>query len=481
MDLRPVSYVIGLLLIPLGFLMLVSASLDYWQGQQSWGVFGGSSLITVFLGVVIALASRGQDTRALTIKQAFILTTFVWVVLPLLGALPFVLGVPHASWTDAYFEAMSGMTTTGSTVFVGLDDMPMGVLLWRGILQWLGGLGIVIVAFVFLPVMRVGGMQFFKSEGFDTLGKVLPRATDISRSLLFIYIYLTLACIVSYIVFGMNSLDATVHGLTTVSTGGFSTSDQSFAKFSGPLEYVSVIFMVLASIPFVRLIQMSRGNPRPFFEDIQVRTYVRWLAVACGLIIGYRMLVFGGDPFVVLRETVFNVVTLFSGTGYGSADITAWGAFSFAVIFCAGLIGGCTGSTGCSIKVFRWIVALEAIKSQIRRVRSPHSVAPMRIDGQPVTEDVVKSVAAFFTIFILTMGVIIIMLSLTGLDRGTAITAGWTAIANVGPAFGPEVGPTGAMDAFPTSAKWIMIFGMLVGRLELLSVFVLLVPSFWRD
>lgn len=480
MDIRPVAYVIGLLLAPMGAFMLPPALLDYVDGQQSWTVFAGCGIFTSVAGLCISLASRRQNILGLSVREAFLLTTGVWVTLPIAGALPFIVGVPGASFTDAYFEAMSGMTTTGSTVFVGLDNMPDGTLLWRGILQWLGGLGIVIVAFVFLPVMRVGGMQFFKSEGFDTLGKVLPRAADISWALIAVYIALTTACTVAYLVFGMNGLDAVVHAMTTLSTGGFSTSDQSFAKFSGPLEYVSAFFMILASLPFIRFVQVMNGNNRPLFEDVQARAYVRWLLYACLLVIGYRMFTDGGSLAVVTRETVFNIVTLFSGTGYGSADVTTWGSFSLTIIFCVGLIGGCTASTGCSIKVFRWLVAFEAIRSQLKIMFLPHRIAQPRLGDQVISEDVLNSVAAFFALFILTLGVTIILLGLTGLEMRTAITAGWTAIANVGPAFGPEVGPTGAMDGFPAVAKWIMIFGMLLGRLELLSVLVLLLPGFWR-
>lgn len=481
MEFRPVAFVIGLLLIPMGASMLPSAALDFWYAGQSWTVFAGSAFCVMAIGGAVALSSREDGILGLTIKQAFLLTTSVWVVLPVAGAIPFVIGVPGASLTDAYFEAMSGMTTTGSTVFVGLDDMPEGTLLWRSILQWLGGLGIVIVAFVFLPVLRVGGMQFFKSEGFDTLGKVLPRAADISRSLLIAYICLTVLCALAYILFGMVPFEAIAHALTTVSTGGFSTTDQSFAKYSGVLEYVSVMFMILASLPFIRFVQLMGGRAAPLLRDVQARAFVRWVLYACALVVVYRMATAGGSLPVVVRETVFNIVTLFTGTGYGSADVTTWGGMAIAVIVCAGLIGGCTASTGCSIKVFRWMILFEAIKASVRRISMPHRVAPPKLGGQAITNDVLTSVAAFFTLFILTLGVVIVLLSLTGLSNMAAITAGWTAIANVGPAYGPEIGPTGAMDGFPEAAKWIMIFAMLAGRLELLSVFVLVLPSFWKD
>lgn len=481
MDLRPVAHILGQLMVPMGVAMLPSSLLDWVHGGQSWSVFGLSAAITILLGILIAIATRNTRLQGLSVREAFLLTTSAWVFLPMLGALPFVTGVPGVSFTDAYFEAMSGMTTTGTTVFEGLDDMPEGVLLWRGLLQWLGGLGIVIVAFIFLPIMKVGGMQFFKSEGFDTLGKVLPRAADISRDLLTIYVGLTVACTAAYFVFGMSTLEAVVHALTTVSTGGFSTSDLSFAKFSGPLEYVSTIFMILASLPFIRFVQLLHGSPLAPFKDVQALAYLRWLTYAVILVIAYRLITFDDPVPVVLRETTFNIVTLFSGTGYGSADVTSWGAFSFTIIIVVGLIGGCTSSTGCSIKVFRWMVTFEAIRVQVKRTMFPHRVVALKQGDQTIPPDVVSSVMAFMMFFILTLGIMIVLLSLTGLESLTSITAAWTALANVGPAFGPEVGPTGAVDAFPLLAKWIMIFGMLLGRLEILSVYVLLIPAFWQD
>ncbi len=480
LDIRPVLQIVGLLLLPMGALMLPSAVLDAVYGGQSWSIFAISGFLTMFLGGAIYLVSRNHDSPGLDIRQAFLLTTMIWLVLPLAGAVPFILGVPDVSLTDAYFEAVSGMTTTGSTMFVGLDEMPEGVLLWRGLLQWLGGLGIVIIALIFLPVMKVGGMQFFRAEGFDTLGKVLPRTTDISRRLLEIYVGLTVACVLAYRSFGMTGFEAVVHSMTTMSTGGFSTSDASFARFSGPLEYVSVVFMILASLPFIRYVQIVAGQPRPLFEDVQARAYLRWIAYAVAVIVAYRLIYGEADFLTVLRETTFNVVTLFSGTGYGSADVFAWGPFPFTVIIIVGLIGGCTASTACSIKIFRWLVVGEAIKVQVRRIGHPHGVFKPRLQGQLLTPDIFDSVMSFFVLFILSFGVLCVLLSLCGLPTLTAVTAAWTAIGNVGPAWGAPVGPTGAMDAFPTPAKWLMIAGMIIGRLEVLSVYVLLVPNFWR-
>lgn len=479
-DLRPVGYVIGLMVLALGLAMVLPMLVDIAEARGHWPVFAESAVITMLVGGLVALACRNGVREGLTIQQAFLLTTGVWVILPIFGALPFILGATEARFVDAVFEAMSGVTTTGSTILTGLDGLPKGLLLWRSILQWMGGLGIVIVAIVFLPIMRVGGMQFFVSEGFDTFGKVLPRAIDISQGVLNVYLLLTFACMAGYLLFGMSVFDAVSHALTTVSTGGFSTSDQSFGAFSGAAQYVSVVFMILASMPFVRLMQALAGEPKPFFRDVQARTYVRWIVYAVLIVVVYDIVVQGDVSEERIRERLFNVVSIFSGTGYGDGDVMAWGSMPFVILFLVGAIGGCTGSTGCSIKIFRYEILLRAIAYQVKVILHPHRMLSVRYQGQRVDENVIQSVILLFTLYILTFGFLSVMLQMTGLSFMEAVTGAWTAIFNVGPAFGDAVGPTGALDGFPTTAKWLMIFGMLLGRLELVAVFVLFLPFFWR-
>jgi trk system potassium uptake protein TrkH len=478
-DLRPVAHLIGLLCVTLGAIMLAPAALDWQAGHDNWQNFIRASFVTIVTGGIVALATR-STLDGLGRRQSFVLTSGVWLVLPAFGALPFVLGVPNVGWTDAYFEAVSGMTTTGATVFVGLDDMPPGVLLWRSILQWLGGLGIIVVALIFLPVLRVGGMQHFQSEAFDTLGKVLPRAYDISMALFQIYIALTVAAIMAYMAFGMGGFDALNHGMTTIATGGFSTRDASFGAFVGPLEYVSTVFMILAGLPFIRFIQMMGGSFRAVWQDVQVRAFVRWIGYAVGAIVAYRLATSDASALDVLRSTLFNVVTLFTGTGYASEDVQAWGDFPLIVVILVGFIGACTSSTGCSLKVFRFLVLFEAIRTRIRQLRSPQQVQGVRLGGQRLAPDVVSSVIVMFTVFGATFVLLAMVLALIGLEPRTAITAAWSSICNVGPIFGPEVGATGAVDGFSDAAKWLMIFGMYLGRLEVLVVLVLFLPRFWR-
>ncbi|PQO22421.1 potassium transporter TrkH [Rhodobacteraceae bacterium WD3A24] len=479
-ELRPVGYILGLLIAFLGAAMLVPMVADIASGSRHWAIFLEASLITMLAGGLMALASANAAGVGLTLQQSFLLATATWTVLPAFGAIPFMLGVPGADFTDAFFEAMSGMTTTGSTVFVGLDDMPRGTLLWRSILQWAGGLGIIIVALIFLPVMKVGGMQYFRSEGFDTLGKILPRALDISTALVQVYIGLTVICVIAYAATGMSGFDALNHALTTIATGGYSTSDQSFAKFPAPTQYVGVVFMFLAGLPFIRFVQLMRGDAAPLWRDIQVRAYLRWTLMAVGVMALHRVFAGAAAPGQAVQESLFNVVSLFSGTGYGSADVGAWGAFPLVLVIAVGFVGACTASTGCSIKVFRYLVLIEAVKAQIWRILSPNRVSPVRLEGRSLGEDVINSVIVLFTLFVATFGLLAVALSLAGLETRTAITAAWTSVCNIGPAFGAGVGPTGAMDAFPDAAKWLMALAMLLGRLEILSVLVILMPRFWR-
>ncbi|MGY6705124.1 TrkH family potassium uptake protein [Roseinatronobacter sp.] len=480
LDLRPVVHLVGLLTFALGAIMLLPLFVDWQAGNDNWQGFAQSAFLTCLVGGVATLSTRSSLEQGLGRRQSFLMTGSVWAVLPAFGALPFMFGMPNQTLTHAYFEAMSGMTTTGTTVFVGLDDMPPGVLLWRSILQWLGGLGIIVVALVFLPILRVGGMQHFQSEAFDTMGKVMPRVYDISAALLQVYLGLTLLAIMAYMAFGMSGFDALNHGLTTIATGGFSTRDSSFAEFTGSLEYVAVVFMILAGLPFIRFIQLMGGSVRAIWQDVQVRAFLRWVAYAIAAVVAYRLATTDAGFLDVLRGTAFNVITLFTGTGYGSEDVGGWGDFPLLVVMLVGFIGACTASTGCALKVFRFLVLFEAIKMRMRQLSSPRRVMAIKLGGKRLEQDVINSVIVMFSAFAGIFLMLVVALALTGLETRTALTAAWTAICNIGPVFGPEVGATGAVNDFPERAKWLMILGMYLGRLEVMAVLVLLLPRFWR-
>lgn len=480
MDFRPVGYVVGVTVALLGLSMLVPMFVDLLAGNGHAGAFLEAAILTTLIGGLVAIACANAVTGGMNLQQIFVLTTGVWAVLPLFGALPFMRGITDASFTDAYFEAMSGLTTTGSTVLDGLDAMPAGILLWRSMLQWFGGIGIIVVAMAFLPELRVGGMQIFRSEGFDTDGKVLPRAAEIASRISIVYLGLTLACSVVYYFAGMATFDAINHAMTTIATGGFSTRDASFGAFQGQIEIYAAVFMVLASLPFVRYVQLLAGSTAPLARDSQVRSFIAAVVILIVVITAFRVIGSGTGLGQAFRETTFNITSIITGTGYASTDYQEWGTFPTAVFFFIGLIGGCAGSTCCSVKVFRYQLLAGAVINQIRRIHSPHGVFQLKYEGRTLTEDVISSVMVFLTMFLLTLGVVAVLLSATGLDFITSVSGAATAVANVGPGLGDVIGPDGNFGELSGTAKWILLSAMLVGRLELMVVFVLFTARFWR-
>jgi trk system potassium uptake protein TrkH len=481
LDLRPVGYVIGLLVASLGITMIGPLLVDLAAGNGHWFVFLESMIVTIVIGGLIALACSNGVAQGLTLQQTFLLTSLVWLMLPLFGAIPFVLGATESGITDAFFEAMSGLTTTGATVIVGIDALPEGLKLWRGILQWLGGVGIVVVAMVFLPELRVGGMQIFRSEAFDTMGKILPRAGEIASRISVIYVGLTMACAVGYIATGMGGFDAIVHAMTTVSTGGMANYDMSFGTFGAGVHYVGIVFMVLAALPFVRFVQLMAGTARPIWQDSQIHAFLAILMMCVLLITAWVWGREGVMSEVAFREALFNVTSVMSGTGYSSADYMQWGTFPIVIFFWVGLIGGCAGSTSCSVKVFRYQIVFAAIKSQIRQIHSPHGIFTPRYDGRPISDDVLNSVIAFLVAFMLSLGITAVLLGLTGLDFITSVSGAAAALANIGPGLGPEIGPAGNYANINDAAKWILAIAMFIGRLEIMVVLTILSIKFWRN
>jgi trk system potassium uptake protein TrkH len=483
-DLRSSLHLIGLLVAALGAAMLAPMIADFARGDPNWRAFALSAFLTALAGLTAAAATGGRRGERLSIQQTFLLTTLCWLLLPVFGALPFVIGAPQASLTDAFFEAMSGLTTTGSTVFSGLETLPRGVLLWRGLLQWFGGIGIVVVALAFLPALRVGGMQIFRSEAFDTQEKVLPRAGEIAASISRIYLGLSLGCALAYAACGMSGFDAAVHAMTTVATGGFANYDASIGQFGASVEYVAVLFMVLASLPFVRLVQAVRGQPGTLWRDAQARGF---LAVASAFVIAlalWRAQDLGvsgpAEAEAAFRRALFNLVSVLTGTGYASEDYNAWGPFPVAAFFLAGLVGGCAGSTCCSVKIFRYQIVAAAVVSQIKRIHSPHGVFTPRYDGKPVTEEVISSVMGFLFMFLMTLAVLAVAMGMMGYDAVTSVSGAATALANVGPGLGEIIGPAGNFAPLSDPAKWLLTAAMLLGRLELMAVYVLFTSAFWR-
>jgi trk system potassium uptake protein TrkH len=479
-DLRPIGFVMGLLLTLLGLSMAAPMAADLVAGDPNAQAFALSGALTVAAGVALALSCRDARRSGLTVRQTFVLTTGVWVALPLFGALPLMLGAPEARFVDAFFEAVSGLTTTGSTVFTGLDAMPAGTLLWRALLQWFGGVGIIVVAMAFLPALKVGGMQLFRSEAFDTMGKILPRAAEIAASIGWIYVVLTAICTAAYHGLGLSLFDAMCHAMTTISTGGFANYDASIGHFPPAVEYVATVFLLLASLPFVRYVQLTAGVAKPFWRDTQVRAFLGAYLVIVAVMVVWRAATAHDDVERHLREVLFNVASIMTGAGFSSEDYGSWGPFSVAVFFMIGMVGGCAGSTCCAIKIFRFQVLFAAIVSQVRRIHSPSGVFTPRFEGRPIDDATLSSVMSFFYFFAFALGLLTVALTMIGLDPVTAISGAATALSNVGPGLGPEIGPAGNFAGLPDEAKWVLVFAMVLGRLELMSVLVLLTPAFWR-
>jgi trk system potassium uptake protein TrkH len=477
---RAVFLVNGILLLILGLAMLVPALLDARVGHPDWQVFLAAAFLTGFVGAALSITCWGSG-ESLHLRQAFVLTTTVWVVTPAFGALPFVFSDLGLSYTDAFFEAMSGITTTGSTVISGLEYAPPGILIWRALLQWMGGIGIIVTAVAILPLLQVGGMQLFRMESSDASEKVLPRAAQIAGAISVIYLSLSLLCALGYWAAGMPAFEAAAHAMTTIATGGFSTSDLSLGVYDSALiDYTAVAFMIIGSLPFLLYFQVVRGRPLALWRDSQVRWFFAILLTAVAAMTVYQI---GGNGMPVadaVRFTAFNVTSILTGTGYTTDDYGQWGGFAVVVFFFVMFIGGCAGSTSCGIKIFRFQVLYAAARSQMSRLLQPHGVFVANFNRRPIPDSVMDSVMSFFFLFVLSFAVMAVLLSLMGLDFLTAISGAGTAIANVGPGLGDVIGPSGTFAPLPDMAKWLLAAGMLLGRLELLTVMVLFTRTFWR-
>lgn len=479
-DFRPVALVTGVLVTTLGAAMLLPALVDITVGNEDWKVFAVTSGITLLFGLLLFISTRGIP-RGLSTRQALLMTVISWVALIAFGALPFYGSGVVDSYTDAFFESMSGLTTTGATVIKDLDAAPPGILFWRGLLQWLGGLGIIVMAIAVFPMLQIGGMQLFKAEAFDTAEKILPRTTQISSSITLVFISITGLCAILYIIAGMAIDDAVIHAMTTVATGGFSTKNGSIGHFdSAMIDTVAIIFMIVGSIPFILYVQMLQGRYRPLFKDSQVRTFLVFLG-GC-ILIAWIMADTGGFHTGLdgLRYAAFNVVSIVTGTGYASTDYGAWGTHSVTFFFLIMFVGGCAGSTSCGIKVFRFQVLFQAVRKHLNQVMYPSGIFKPKFNGRPIQKHVIASVMAFFFLFIASFVILALGLKFTGLDTTTALSGAGSALANVGPGLGEMIGPSGNYADLSSTAKWLLSAGMLIGRLELFTILVLFLPSFWR-
>lgn len=477
---KPALYVLGLLLTILGVSMVVPGLLDMYYGDVDWTGFFVSSAVTVMVGLLFTLTNY-QGRTQLSRRQAFLLTVVAWLGVTAFSALPFMFSRLGLSYTDAFFEAISGLTTTGSTVVTGLDTAPPGFLLWRSILQWLGGVGIVMMAIVLLPFLRVGGMQLFRMESSDTQDKVVARVGELGGSVMIIYSLLTVICGIAYLMAGMTPFEAANHAMTTLATGGYSTSDGSIGHFDSMwIQWIGIVFMIAGGLPFVLFIRVVNGEPGALTKNVQVQAFIGFLASVSLAFAYWLWLTTDVSLWKAITEVSFNVVSVVTTTGFASSDYSLWGPLSVAVFFALTWVGGCTGSTSGGVKIFRFQVAWKLFLAHVHKLLTPNSIEVRRFGERPITDDVAISVLLFFFIYVGTVGAITLLLASMGLDWVTAISGAATAVSNVGPGLGDLIGPAGNFKALPDAAKWLLALGMLLGRLEFFTVLVLFTPRFWR-
>ena len=476
---KTVFFVLGMLLIILGFFMIAPVIVQLIYDEFN-GTFIYSSIVTIFIGTLFLLSNLDQNKK-LNLQQAFLLTSLSWIGIATFGSLPFIFSSLELTFSDAFFESMSGITTTGSTVIGDLNNAPKAILIWRSLLQWLGGIGIVIMAITVMPLLNVGGMQLFHTESADSSEKVLPRAGQIASIIGIIYFVLTMLCALLLWIFGMSTFDSIAHSMTTLATGGFSTSDMSIGKYDNiNIEFTISIFMILGSLPFVLYLQAVRGNIFAIFKDNQVQFFI-FLVITSVLIVTFWNYQNTATFFNNFRASFFNTISIFTGTGYTTQDFNNWGSFVIILFLFLMLVGGCAGSTTCGIKIFRLQILYQSAKIQIFKLLNPHGVSIAKFNKMPVSEAISTSVMGYFFMFIVIYILITLILSFVGNDFLTSLSGAATSLANVGPGLGNVIGPSKTFAGLSDITKWVLIVGMLTGRLELLSVIIILTPSFWRN
>ena len=476
---KTVFFTLGVLQIILGISMIIPIVIQIIYGELD-SSFIGAGIITIIFGILFFLANLDHDKK-LNLQQAFLLTSLSWLSIAIFGSLPFVFSSLQLSITDSLFESMSGITTTGSTIIINLNESPKGILLWRSLLQWLGGIGIIVMAITLMPIMNVGGMQLFKISSNDASEKILPKSKEIALSLILIYSGLTFICSIFYKIFGMNYFDSITHSMTTIATGGFSNYNESIGYFnSATIEITAIIFIILGSIPFIAYIKFLNGNKRIFISDSQIRTFIKIIIVS--IIILFLYLAFQNKNLseINLRSISFNVVSILTGTGYVTQQFDNWGNFPLIFFLILMFIGGCAGSTTCGIKIFRVQILYLFLVNQLKKIIYPRGIFVIKYDSNNVDDKFLSSIISFIYLYIIIFFVITALLSLSGLDFVTSISAAATSISNVGPGLGTIIGPNGNFSQLPDFSKWILSFGMILGRLELFAILVLFLPSFWQ-
>ena len=475
---KTVFFTLGILQIILGIFMLIPIIVQYFYNEIDSSFFG-ASIVTIIFGTLFFLSNLDHDKK-LNLQQAFLLTALSWLSIAIFGSLPFVFSNVYFSFTNAFFESMSGITTTGSTIISDLENMPKGILLWRAILQWLGGIGIIVMAITLMPIMNVGGMQLFKISNNDSSEKILPKSKEIALRLIYVYLVLTSLCLITYKIFGMNFFDSFTHSMTTIATGGFSNYNDSIGHFNSlSIEISSMIFIILGSLPFIAYIKFISGNKKILFDDAQIRSFFKIIIFSVAILTIY--LAISNSAELNFRSVFFNIISILTGTGYVNAEFDTWGSFTLILFLGLMFIGGCAGSTTCGVKIFRIQILYLFISNQLKKLIYPKGVFVLKYDQNPIDNKFISSIISFIYMYLVIFFVLTALLSLTGLDFVTSISGAATSISNVGPGLGSIIGPNGDFSSLPDISKWILTLGMILGRLELFAILVLFLPSFWRN
>ncbi|MDC0058044.1 potassium transporter TrkH [Pelagibacteraceae bacterium] len=479
-DFRPILNILGLLLCIESFALLIPMLFDFINNNQDWKQFFFISCLTFFIGLVLYVGFKKEKMK-INLRQAFLLTILSWFVIALFGSLPFIYSSSSLSFTNAFFESVSGITTTGSTVISKLDDLSEGILIWRSLLQWFGGIGIIVLAIAILPTLQIGGMQLLHMEHDDPYEKTLPKINKFIFEISILYVSLTILCFFSYYLFGMNAFDSLIHCMTTISTGGFSNKTQSFNYFNSYyLENISVIFMILGSLPFVIFIRFIHDKKISIFKDDQIKLFIFLLFSIIVITLIWLKYYLNIDWFQALRLTTFNITSILTGTGFTSSNYNNWGGFGLIIILMIMFIGGCAGSTTGGIKIFRFQILFRGVILQIKKLTQPHAVFLMKFNRKTVTENTYTSIISFFFIYVLLFILSAVILSFLGTDFLTALSASASAISNVGPGIGEVVGPNGNYSSINNIGKWVLAMTMLIGRLEIFTILVLFSRNFWK-
>ena len=479
MNFRSVLYIIGLLISTLGCMMIIPTLFDLFSNHNNWSIFASTGIIIFLMGITIILAFKNKNTK-IGNRETFLLSVLSWIFLAGISALPLYLSDINLSYTDAFFEATSGITTTGSTILVNIENASKGILIWRSMLQWLGGIGIIVMAVAALPLLHMSGLQLFFSEQIEPNDKLKERVNNLAKTIIIIYTIFTLICAILLNITGMSLFDSICHSMTTIATGGYSTKNNSIGYFDNIwIEIIIIMGMIAASLPFI-IYAKSISNIKAVFMDKQVKGFLYTLIISIFIIAIWLSLKLDVNLIESIRISAFNVISIITGTGYSTEDFSEWGSFAISMLFILMLIGGCTGSTTGGIKIFRIQILWQVILQQIQKVIRPHQILKITYSKAVIDDKTTLSILAIIFLFIISIIIIAGLLYWMGLDLLTAFSAAATSIAVVGPGLSNEIGPLGNFSNLPNQAKWLLSVAMIIGRLEFLAVLILIMPSFWR-